>query len=341
MRPALGACRACGDGVGRVATAKRRVSVVIAAYADDRWDNLVALVDSLAAQTVRPAEVIVVVDHNVGLLTKVQAELPGIAAIQNEGARGASAARNAGAALATGDVLAFVDDDVIVEADWLEKLVERCGDADVIGVGGRILPAWTTHRPAWFPAEFDWVVGATYRGMPENAGPVRNVWSGNMAILRSTFHVLGGFRAGFGKEGGASRPEDTELCVRAHAHWPRKSWLYEPEAVVHHKVPRQRETFSFFAVRCFHEGVGKAELSALSGHRAAMSAEHRYVRSVLTRALARELVGALKEPARMSRAVAIVLGLACAAVGHLVGLTQRRRSHRRRHSDSFGSVEVD
>jgi GT2 family glycosyltransferase len=82
-------------------------------------------------------------------------------------------------------------------------------------VVGRVEPIWAASRPHWFPPEFDWVVGASYRGMPQAVTPVRNAWSNNMAIRRTVFLAVGGFRDNFGKTGERSRPEDTDLCLRA------------------------------------------------------------------------------------------------------------------------------
>ena len=52
-------------------------------------------------------------------------------------------------------------------------------------MAGRTVPAWDTERPRWFPAEFDWVVGATYRGVPLRAHEVRNPFGGNAAWRRT------------------------------------------------------------------------------------------------------------------------------------------------------------
>src|SRR6202034_988443 len=66
------------------------VSVVIAAYSDDRWTQLSAAVASVHAQP-RPAlETIVVVDHNQDLLSRARRELPDTLVISNTGTRGAS-----------------------------------------------------------------------------------------------------------------------------------------------------------------------------------------------------------------------------------------------------------
>ena len=113
----------------------------------------------------------------------------------------ASPARNTGVALATGAVVAFIDDDAVADTDWLKYLGAAYAHDGVLGVGGAIEPAWQHGRPAWFPAEFDWVVGCTYRGVPEFAGPVRNLIGANMSLRREVFDVVGGFNEGVGRVG--------------------------------------------------------------------------------------------------------------------------------------------
>ena len=169
----------------------------------------------------------------------------------------------------SGEVVAFLDDDACATPDWLEALIVHFADPAVAGVGGRVDPLWATARPSWFPGEFDWTVGASYSGMPETTAQVRNVWSNNMALRRAAFDAAGGFREDFGKVGAASRPEDTELCLRVTS----GSWLYEPTSAVAHWVPAQRATLRYFLRRCFDEGKGKAEIAVMDGAANSTSAE--------------------------------------------------------------------
>ena len=164
-------------------------------------------------------------------------------------------------------------------------MIVHFADPAVAGVGGRVDPLWATARPHWFPGEFDWTVGASYSGMPEATAQVRNVWSNNMALRRAAFDAAGGFREDFGKVGAASRPEDTELCLRVTS----GSWLYEPASAVGHWVPAQRATFRYFLRRCYDEGKGKAELAVMDGAANSTSAERWYTTRVLPGAVGRGL----------------------------------------------------
>ncbi len=294
------------------------VSVVIAAYADERWNQLCSAVESIRSQTAPALETVVVVDHNPALLARAQSEFADCTVIPNTCSRGTSGARNTGVASCRGEIVAFLDDDAQSSAHWLAALLRNFTREDIVGVGGRIDPLWAVPRPRWFPVEFGWAVGFSYLGMPEVAQPVRNVWASNMAIRYSVFNAIGGFREDFGKVGDVARPEDTDLCLRAAG--GRGIWLYEPTANVGHWIPRQRTTVRYFARRCFHEGLGKAALAALDGARESTAAERNYTYRILPHGV---LLG-LRDAARgdawgAARAGAIALGFATAAAGFAAG----------------------
>jgi hypothetical protein len=316
------------------------VSVVIAAFMMERWADLREAVASVHAQTVPVLETVVVIDHHPGLLARARRELTGVTAIPNAGCRGASGGRNTGVAASSGELVAFLDDDAVASPNWLEPLLPHFRNPDVVGVGGRLDPLWAGTEPRWFPPEFGWAVGASYRGMPKEAAPVRNVWSGNMVIRRQVFDAIGGFRPDFGKVGGRSRPEDTDLCLRAAAATDRGTWIYEPAGLARHRVPAQRASFGFFLRRCFHEGRGKAALAALNGIGESTSAERQYTRQ-LPAAVARGLLDASRGDVSAGlRCAAIGTGFSFAAVGFLTGraaaITAGGRSPRKRPASGNG-----
>jgi hypothetical protein len=294
--------------------------VIIAAFTMERWDDIGEAVASVRAQTVPVLETILVVDHNQALLDRAQRELDGVIVIPNVGSKGASGGRNSGVAASRAEVVAFLDDDAVASATWLESLLRHFVNPDVVGVGGRLVPLWASSRPRWFPYEFDWAVGASYRGMPETATPVRNVWSGNMAIRRLAFDAVGGFRDDFGKVGGRSRPEDTDLCLRAAAAQHRGTWIYEPAGIAGHRVPLKRTTVGYFLQRCLNEGSGKAALAALNGASESTSAERQYTRRVLPEGMARGVRDAVRgDISGGLRSIAIAAGFSFAAAGFLAG----------------------
>jgi glycosyltransferase involved in cell wall biosynthesis len=302
------------------------ISVVICAYTERRWDDLLAVIASVRQQSSPPFEVIVVVDHNDDLLERLGAHVSGINVVASTRPRGLAGARNTGVAVATGAVVAFIDDDAVADPDWLKFLGAAYADDGVLGVGGAIEPAWQHGRPDWFPTEFDWVVGCTYRGMPEFAAPVRNLIGANMSFRRDVFDVVGGFNEGVGRVGSVPLGcEETELCIRAGSRWPGRTFLYEPEARVEHKVPGDRGRWSYFRARCYGEGLSKAAVSRLTGATRGLQSERAYVRRTLPRGVVRGLkdgFGADRHGLR--RAGAITLGLAATTAGYARGRLDRR-----------------
>jgi glycosyltransferase involved in cell wall biosynthesis len=295
------------------------VSVIIAAFSMKRWNDLSQAVASVRQQTVGVLETIVVIDHNPSLLARAELEFRSVTVLANSGHHGASAARNTAVSASSGELIAFLDDDAIASPGWLEALLKHFDDPSVIGVGGRLDPVWATSRPRWFPPEFDWAVGASYVGMRKSAGPVRNVWTNNMVIRRQTFDMVGGFRDEIGKVGTRSRPEDTDLCLRATARCGG-IWIYEPAGAAGHRVPSERATLRYFAYRCFHEGWGKAALAALNGMANSISAERRYTRHVLPVAVFRGLKEAIRgDISGALRCFAIVVGFGVVMAGFLLG----------------------
>lgn len=310
-----------------------RAAVVISTYDSARWNDLVGAIASARAQTLAPCQVVVVVDHNEALLRRVRSEIDGILAIGGLSTRGASAARNAGAAASESDVIAFLDDDAVAERHWLATLCGHLRDGSVIGAGGRTILMWPAQRPRWFPSEYDWVVGGSYRGVADEVATVRNVWSSNMVVRRSVFDRAGGFRLDFGKVGARRRPEDTELCIRAVDLTPGGRWVYDPSAIVRHRVTEDRIRLKYFVRRCFNEGLGKAELAGVCGVARARQVELDFIRNVVFQGLKRELGAMLRQRDRegFTRSAAICGGLMYAVAGYCAGrmrLANRRRRER-------------
>jgi glycosyltransferase involved in cell wall biosynthesis len=298
------------------------VSVIICAYTERRWDDLAAAVRSAADQSVTPLEVIVVSDHNVGLLERARRELREALVLCNEEQRGLSGGRNTGVRAARGDVLAFLDDDAVAAPDWLEHLLAPYRDPTVIGVGGSIEPLWPGVRPRFMPDEFDWVVGCTYRGMPTTTSPVRNLIGANMSVRRDVFDAVGGFRTDVGRVG--TRPlgcEETELCIRAAQRMPRTQIVFEPRARVRHRVTDERAGWRYFRSRCWSEGLSKAVVSRHAGRADGLSSERTYVTSTLPRGVARGMRETVtqRDAAGVARAAAIVAGLTITTAGYAAG----------------------
>lgn len=286
-----------------------------------RWDDLVAAVDSLRYQTTPLEEIIVVVDHNEELLQRAQSELAGVVVVANGAGPGLSNARNTGAERARGQVVLFLDDDAVAEADCVEALCRPLALPDVLGVGGNPVPLWAGRIPRWLPEEFYWTVGCSYRGLPTDVAPVRNLIGCCMAVRRKVFETVGGFVPGVGRDlSTASGCEETELCIRASQRWQRGVWLYDPEAVVQHRVPESRATWRYFVQRCYAEGKSKALVAQLVGESDALASERTYT----FRTLPLGVLTGILDTARgdywgLARSAAIVAGLLTTGLGYARG----------------------
>ena len=303
------------------------VSVIICAYTEQRWHDLLAAVQSIQQQSPPPREIIVVIDHNMHLLERVRAHIPNVIAIENNEPHGLSGARNSGIALAQGALIAFLDDDAIAEPDWLVRLTNCCADPQVLGAGGIIEPLWLSKRPAWFAEEFYWVVGCSYASPPARPEVVRNPFGGCTCIRREVFEVVGGFRSDIGRVG--TRPmgcEETELCIRAKHLWPQKVFLCEPRARIHHRISSHRASWHYFWSRCYAEGVSKAVVAQYVGVKDGLATERAYAFGAVPRGALRGIMDGLfrLDPTGFLRAGTIICGLIMTTAGYLAGNISRR-----------------
>jgi GT2 family glycosyltransferase len=319
-------------------------SVVICAYTDRRWDDVHAAVASVRAQELAPQEIILVVDHNPDLHARLSASLPDVTVVENRHDRGLSGGKNTGVAVARGDVVAFLDDDAVAAPSWLAAFAEHYDDPRIAGVGGLTLPLWpgstpsadmiarpvpesTGRRPRWFPEEFDWTVGCTYRGLV--AGPVRNLMGGNASFRREIFPIAGGFDSGIGRSFN-KRPlgcEETEFCIRLRQRSPESELVYDDRAVIWHRVPSERARFAYFRERCYAEGLSKALVTRSVGTQDGLASERAHALRTLPRGALRGVGDTFRgDPSGLGRAAAITVGLTWTAWGYAMGRATARRT---------------
>jgi glycosyltransferase involved in cell wall biosynthesis len=311
-----------------------KISVIICCYTMDRWPDICAAIASVRQQTLRAVEIILVVDHNPELLSRATVELPDVMVVANREGRGLSGGRNTGIAAASGSLLAFLDDDAVADPHWLSLLAKRCEEPDVLGATSSIYPLWVGARPGWFPEEFLWIVGCTYRGLPSVVAEVRNVLGGAMMLKREVFNQAGTFNHILGRSYGPGATlvscDDTEMCIRAKATFPTGRFVFDPAPMIGHKVPASRLNWRYLRVRCFAEGRSKAYLKNLTRARGALTTERDYVLRTLTIGFLHGLSDGVTrlQPDGVKRSAAIVLGLTSAAIGFLIGKLDDRLPNR-------------
>ncbi|WP_049976548.1 glycosyltransferase family A protein [Curtobacterium sp. B8] len=223
---ALRALRATGLPAGPTGAPVGRITVVVATR--DRPEDVRRCVASVLASEWDDLEVIVVDNAPSTSATRDVVASFADARLQYvlEARAGVSRARNAGLAAATGDVVAFVDDDVVVDAWWAAALAAAYArDADVVCVTG-LVPSGELRTPTqrYFDERVTWARN-TDRRVYRTAEPPADLplfpfsvgafgTGANMSLRREAALELGGFDVALGPGTPARAGEDPDLFTR-------------------------------------------------------------------------------------------------------------------------------
>ena len=185
-------------------------------------------------------DIIIVNDGSTDTTQKIASEYP--FRLINTKNEGLSSARNTGIEAASGDIIAFIDDDAFPDPDWLRFLATTLKDGRNAGVGGPNIPV----------AEDGWKAQAVAHAPGPN--PVlltdtiaEHIPGCNMAFRRKALNDIGGFDPAFRAAG-----DDVDLCWRLQE--SGGIIAYSPSAVVWH---HRRNSFRRYFKQ--QEGYGKAE----------------------------------------------------------------------------------
>jgi GT2 family glycosyltransferase len=172
---------------------------------------------------------------------------------------GAAHARNLGAELASGSILAFLDDDAIPGPRWLEAYAAAFRDIRPTPglVVGPITPAWEASRPSWLHTELLHVVGAYRAGEQVRDLPAGDLpMSGNLALPATVMREVGGFDEQLGFDVRRSNPllggEDSHLGLKVLRSGRRL--CYHPDAEVRHLVSAAKLTPRYLLRRLYWNG---------------------------------------------------------------------------------------
>ena len=247
-----------------------KFSVVIATY--NRAADLRETLQSLAG--LRPAAPweAIIVDNNSSddtrdVVAAAAVSFPAPLRYVFEPEQGRSPALNAGIRAAHGEIIVTTDDDVRVEADWLDRAAEGLERLGGDYVGGRVLPIWGGPRPTWLPDHGGkhWAVIALldYGAQPIEFG-ARVPLGVNMAFRRSAFETAGLFDPHTGRKAGTLLGQEVrEWCVRARAAGVRGFYL--PDLVLRHIIPASRLNKTYFRRWFYWRGISRALLYERSG----------------------------------------------------------------------------
>ncbi len=166
--------------------------------------------------------------------------------------RNISLARNRAVRLASGDLIAFIDDDEYPVDEWLMRMHGTLRASDAVGVLGPVLPDFPDAAPDWLKKGrfFDRARHAT--GTPISASDAR---TGNLLVKRSVFvDDQCWFDPAFGRTGG----EDTDFFAKQFARAAVFVWC--DEAVAYETIPPERWTMRFHVKRLLRAGTIDGEM---------------------------------------------------------------------------------
>jgi glucosyl-dolichyl phosphate glucuronosyltransferase len=243
-----------------------RISVILSTF--NRCQYLRGALESVARSEFSEAvewEVLIVDNNSSDQTPEVAKEFvvryPGRFRYLFEPRQGKSYALNTGIRESQGDVVAFLDDDVTVAPTWLRNLTMTLETGEWAGAGGRTLIPEPCSVPRWLalagPHSLGGFLAAVFDLGDKPCELNRAPFGTNMAYRKEMFEKYGCFRTDLGPSADRNIPhshDDLEFGRRLLAAGERLR--YEPSAIVHHLVHKDRIRKDFFLASCFDSGRG-------------------------------------------------------------------------------------
>jgi len=289
-------------------------------------------VDSILNQTLKELEIVVVVDGSEELykgITEVYDAEERVKVVAIKENMGICSARNTGINAAQGDLVVFSDDDAVAEKRWIENLVDTYQKHDAIAVGGKILPIWLSKQPDYFPDELGWLVGITYEGFAEErVVEVRNTFGPNMSFKKDVFDKIGLFTEefGFSKKGlSCLQGEEAEFALRMKQELGQ-GVIYNPRAVVYHKIPACKTERRILLRRAFYQGYSKALLKRFGPSPDTLTTEEYYLKDLFFKYIPRRIkrvFSASNYIIELKRLSILIASVSSVGLGFLYGYFKR------------------
>jgi len=275
------------------ATKLPKISIITPFYTMVRFKDITELLDSIQLQSYRNIETIIVAERSPELVESIKNYTHGkgysnIIVLYNQGKWGSYPSRNLGINKASGEIIAFVDDDALLFPDWAEQTARAYAeDSSIIGLTGPILPLWEDEAMNWFPREFYWIFSCTYWEWTEPT-EVRNGYGTNISFRKEAFNQCGFFKVSLEDEKSGKSDwqqpggEETEFSIRVKRQ-THKRIIYHPNIKVKHKVYLYRLSNNFIRKRAYWEGYAKAIFNRLyrSHNEQILSTEHELLHRIL------------------------------------------------------------
>jgi glucosyl-dolichyl phosphate glucuronosyltransferase len=252
---------------------KSMVSVIICTY--NNADSLLKTLKSFQEITPLPefSWELIVVDNNSKDNTKEEVERFRLASgidvrYTFEGKQGLSHARNCGIGIARGEFIAFTDDDVLIDPQWLNEIVKTFEMFEGDCVGGKILPVWPGSRPMWFYRDMEGYLALLDYGddVLVITQPNQMLFGANIAFSRAILDKVGPFNTSLGRKGKKLYShEEKDLFERIILSGGKV--VYQPRAIVHHVIGINRTNKAYFRKWRFDDGEHEAILLGEYGHR--------------------------------------------------------------------------
>ncbi len=172
-----------------------------------------------------------------------------------ENRQGVAAARNHAIKQASGELLAFLDDDLTLDEDWLKealRIARTCKDREIGVYGGRSIPLWQERVPKWLnsspPYGIDQALftghnygdAESYYPVESDIGVARFPLGTNTMYRKEIFENCGDFRTDLGRNaaGGVGLHEDTEFLE--YLSMLKVPMLYIPQLIVFHPITSEQ-----------------------------------------------------------------------------------------------------